>query len=90
VVVHFARRVYLLAGVVGLLFVSPMYFLEARIAILEKVSYGLAAPTLFAAGRVSLTIFGAGLIDLGFAVLFAVAYGNTPSRSQLAGAQPMA
>src|SRR5438876_9884810 len=112
----FARRVFLVAGVVGILFVFPMYFLEARIgenqpplithpeyfygfvgvtlvwqilflviardpirfrsimlvAILEKVSYGLAAPMLFATGRVPFTIFLAGLADLAFAVLFAV------------------
>src|SRR5438128_1850759 len=111
----FGTRVFLVAGLTGVLFVLPMYFLEARIgraqpithpeyyygfvgvtlvwqilffviarnpiryrpimlvAILEKVSYGLAAPMLFAAGRVSAPIFGTGLIDLGWAVLFAIA-----------------
>ena len=127
----FARRVFLLAGAVGILFVFPMYFLETRIGqslpppiahpeyfygfigvtlvwqilflviafdpiryrplmlvgILEKVSYGLAAPMLFGAGRVPLATFTTGLIDLAFAVLFAVAYGKTPSQSQPRSAQ---
>jgi hypothetical protein len=121
--VTFARGVFLSAGLIGVVFVLPHYFLEARIghdypppithpeyyygfagvtltwqilflviardpvrwrpimllAILEKVSYGLAVPMLFAAHRVSPLVFGTGLIDLGWAVLFAIAYGKTPS-----------
>ncbi len=47
------------------------------IAILEKVSYGLAVPMLFAAHRVGAWVFVGGLVDLAWAVLFAVAYGRT-------------
>jgi hypothetical protein len=49
-------------------------------AILEKLSYGLAVLMLFAAGRVGLVILSGALIDLVWAVLFAIAYGKTPDR----------
>jgi hypothetical protein len=48
------------------------------LAILEKLSYGVAAPMLFANGRVPAMVLVAGLIDLAWAVLFAVALGKTP------------
>jgi hypothetical protein len=51
------------------------------VAILEKISYGLALPMLFATHRVSAFIFLTGLIDLVWAVLFAVAYGKTPAQA---------
>ena len=124
VTVNVARRIFLLAGIVGILFVAPLYFSETRIgreqpppithpeyfygfigvtlvwqifflviardpmryrplmlvAILEKVSYAFATPILFALGRVPLETFAAGLVDAGFAVLFAIAYRKTPSQ----------
>jgi hypothetical protein len=49
------------------------------VAILEKVSYGLAVPMLFAARRVDVWVFVGGLIDLMWAVLFAISYGKTPT-----------
>lgn len=119
----YARRVFLFSGILGVLLVFPMYFLEERIgqnqpppithpeyyygflgvtlvwqilflviarnpikyrpimlvAILEKASYGLALPMLFAADRVPAVVFVAGLIDLVWAVLFAIAYGKVPA-----------
>lgn len=119
---EYARRVFLVGGILGVLFVVPMYFLEERIgqnqpppithpeyyygflgvtlvwqilflviagnplkyrpimlvAILEKASYGLALPMLFAAHRVPAFVFVAGLVDLVWAVLFAIAYGKVP------------
>src|SRR5262245_57410269 len=104
----FARRVFLGAGIYGLLVVFPLYFLEARIgeqqpppithpeyfygfvgvtcvfqllflliasdpvryrtimliAVLEKVSYGIAIPMLFATGRVPFIVLLGSLIDL--------------------------
>jgi len=53
------------------------------VAILEKVSYGLAVPMLFATNRVSAVTFLTGLIDLAWAVLFAVAYGKTPTQQDI-------
>jgi hypothetical protein len=120
---QFARRVFLAAGIYGLLVLSPMYFLESRLneqlpppithpefyygfaglalvwqlvflfvardpirqrqlmlfAILEKLSYGLAVPMLFATGRVGYVVLTGGVIDLVWAVLFAIAYGKTPA-----------
>lgn len=126
----FARRVFLVAGVVGILFVAPLYFLEDRIGqtqqppgmthpeyyygfagvtlvwqllflliasnpvkyrtlmlfgILEKVSYGLAVPMLYAAQRVPGVIVLAGVVDLVWAALFAIAYGKTPSDTDAIG-----
>jgi hypothetical protein len=76
-------------GFVGVTLVwQVLFFLIARnpvkyrpvmlIAILEKVSYGLAVPMLFSAGRVSAWVFAGGLVDLVWAVLFAIAFGMTP------------
>jgi hypothetical protein len=48
------------------------------VGVLEKVSFGLAMPMLFAAGRIPPDVFAASLVDLAFAVLFAIAYGKTP------------
>jgi hypothetical protein len=121
---QFARRVFLAAGIYGLLVVTPMYFLESRIgeqqpppithveyfygfvglalvwqlvflliarhpikyrtlmlfAVLEKASFGLAVPILFAMGRAQLPILIGSTIDLVWLVLFAIAYGKTPDR----------
>jgi hypothetical protein len=119
--VRFSGRVFLAAGIWGVLVVFPLYFLESLIgeqqpppithpehyygfvgvtlvwqilflviardplkyrsimliAILEKLSYGLAVPLLFAAGRVPGVILLPALIDLVWAALFAVAYRKT-------------
>jgi len=48
------------------------------VAILEKLSYGLAVPLLFAAGRVPVVAFVTGLPDLVWATLFAIAYWKIP------------
>ena len=118
----FSRRVFVAAGIWGLLIVFPLYFLEStinrgqpppithpefyygfvgvtvvwqllffviasdpikyraitRIAILEKLSYGLAVPLLYAAGRVPGVPFLISLPDLVWAALFAIAYWKTP------------
>jgi hypothetical protein len=115
---RFARRVFLAAGIYGVLVVLPQYSLEARIArdfpppithpeyfygfigvalawqvaflliardvrryrlvmlpaILEKVTFGLAAVLLYANGRVAGSIVVGGIVDLVFAALFAVAF----------------
>ncbi|OLC46937.1 MAG: hypothetical protein AUH43_12800 [Acidobacteria bacterium 13_1_40CM_65_14] len=121
---QFARRVFIAAGVYGLLVVGPMYVLESRIneqqppaithpeyyygfigvtlswqilyliigrhpikyrtimlvGIFAKTSYGIAACMLYAAGRLPFVVFAVSLIDLVWAVLFAIAYGKTPER----------
>jgi hypothetical protein len=121
---QFARRVFLAAGVYGLLVITPMYLLESRIgeqqpppithveyfygfvglalvwqlvflliarhpikyrtlmlfAVLEKASFGLVVPILFAIGRAPFPILIGSTIDLVWLVLFAIAYGKTPGR----------
>ena len=116
---RFARRVFLVAGIYGLIVLFPLYFLEGAIgqaypppithpdhfygfvgvaltwqlvflmiardvqrfrpimlvAVLEKLSYGVATMVLFAGGRVAGS--GAGGIDLLLALLFAVSYRAT-------------
>ena len=115
---RFSRRVFVAAGIWGLLIVFPLYFLEATInqqqpppithpeyyygfigvtlawqivylviagdpvkyrtiiliAILAKLSYGLAMSLLFATGRVPMVTFLTSLPDLVWAALFAIAY----------------
>jgi hypothetical protein len=109
----FAQRVFLVAGIYGVLTLLPQYFLEGRIAmenppmmhpeyfygfigvalawqcafllvardvqryrpfmlaaVLEKLSFGLAVPVLYAQGRVAALVAGVGVIDLLLAVLF--------------------
>jgi hypothetical protein len=51
------------------------------IAILEKLSFGVAAVVLYARGRVSSTVAGFGGIDLVFAALFLLAYRISRDRS---------
>ena len=46
-------------------------------SILEKLSFGVATVMLFAQGRLAALMLGAGLLDLVFAGLFAVAYVRT-------------
>jgi hypothetical protein len=46
-------------------------------AILEKASFATAAAVLYAQQRIPGQLFGAGMVDLTWGVLFAVAYGRT-------------
>ena len=121
---RFARRVFLIAGVYGVLIVLPQYSLEARIArdfpppithpeyfygfigvalawqvaflliardvqryrlmmlpaILEKVTFGVAAVLLYSTGRVAGSLLAGGIVDLVFAALFALAFRATRSK----------
>jgi hypothetical protein len=43
-------------------------------AILEKLSFGVAALVLYGHGRVAALVAGAGIIDLLFAVFFLLAF----------------
>lgn len=120
----FARTVFNVAGVYGVLVLVPQYFMEEKIgrdfpppvthpehfygfvgvalawqilffviardpvrlrpamvpAILEKLTFGIAAIVLYAQGRLAAPILGAGLIDLLLAALFFVALRKTPGR----------
>ena len=49
-------------------------------AILEKASFGVAVPILFAMGRAGFPILIGSTIDLVWLVLFAIAYGKTPDK----------
>jgi hypothetical protein len=119
---NFAKRVFSIAAVYGVIVLLPQYFMEARVgrdfpppithpehfygfigvalawqflffliardpvryrpvmlvAILEKLAFGIAAVVLFAQGRLAAPILAAGLIDLTFAVLFAISWRLTP------------
>jgi hypothetical protein len=119
---RFARWVFLLAGVSGILMVVPPYFLEAKTgqddpppvthpeyyygflgvtlawqflllviasdpvryrtamlpALLEKASFAIAIPVLYAAGRVASGWLVFASMDATWLVLFAVAYLRTP------------
>ena len=121
---RFARRVFLIAGVYGVLIVLPQYSLEARIArdfpppithpeyfygfvgvalawqvaflliardvqryrlmmlpaILEKVTFGVAAVLLYVNGRVAGSLVAGGMVDLVLAVLFALAFFATRAK----------
>jgi hypothetical protein len=48
------------------------------VALVEKLSFGLATIPLFAAHRIAADMLAAGLIDLTLAVLFVLAYRATP------------
>jgi hypothetical protein len=118
---RFAQRVFLVAGIYGVLVLLPQYSLERMIArdypppithpeyfygfigvalawqvaflliardvqryrllmlpaILEKVTFGVAVVLLYANGRAPGSIAGGGIIDLVFAVLFALAFRAT-------------
>ena len=120
---RFARWVFLIAGVYGVLLVLPQYSIEGMIArafppaithpeyfygfigvalawqvafllisrdvqryrlmmlpaILEKVTFGVAAVLLYANGRVAGSLVAGGILDLVFAVLFALAFRATRS-----------
>jgi len=119
----FASRVFILAGVYGLLVLPPFYFLEERIgrdtpppithpeyyygflgvtiawqiafvmigrnpvryrplmlvAVFEKVSYGVVALPMYVLGRIGGGPLMGGIIDLGLAVLFILAFQRTSS-----------
>jgi hypothetical protein len=114
----FFARVFLGAGIYGIVTLLPQYFLEEKLgrdfppplthpehfygfigvalawqfvfliiardvqrhrlfilpAILEKLSFGVAALVLYAQGRLAALVAGAGVIDLLFAVLFVLAF----------------
>lgn len=118
---RFAQRVFLVAGIYGLIVLMPQYFLEARIgrdfpppithpeyfygfvgvavawqlvfllisrdvvryrllmlpAVLEKLSFGLPALALYASGRTSAQMAGAGAIDLVLGALFVISFAAT-------------
>jgi hypothetical protein len=119
----FAKRVFLIAGIYGLLILPPHYFLEEKIGrdtppaithpeffygfvgvalawqvafliisrdpvryrlmmlpgILEKLGFGVAALVLYGQGRLAAPMLAAGIGDLVFAALFAVALVKTPN-----------
>jgi hypothetical protein len=50
-------------------------------AILEKVTFGAAAVMLYANGRVAGSLVAGGLVDLAFAVLFALAFRATHAKA---------
>jgi hypothetical protein len=128
---RFAKWVFLLAGVSGILIVVPPYFLERQTgedypppithpeyyygffgvtlawqflflviasdpvryrramlpAMLEKASFAVAIPLLYAAGRVPGLWIGFAAMDATWLVLFVVAYLWTPSEVPKGGEQ---
>ena len=118
----FAKTVFTVAGIYGIVALAPQYFLEQRIgrdfpppithpehfygfigvalawqflflviardpvrmrpaivpAILEKLAFAIAAPVLFALGRVPAAVLGFGIIDAVLATLFFVAMRRIP------------
>ncbi len=118
---RFARRVFLVAGIYGVLVLLPQYSIEEMIgrnypppithpeyfygfigvalawqvafliiardvqryrplmlpAILEKAAFGVAAVLLYANGRVTGSMAAGGIVDLMWAVLFALAFRAT-------------
>jgi hypothetical protein len=125
---RFAKWVFLVAGVSGILMVAPSYFLERRMgedyppainhpefyygfagvtlawqflflviasdparfrpamlpALLEKASFAIAIPVLYALGRVPAVWLGFASMDATWFVLFAISYFRTgsPPRSE--------
>jgi hypothetical protein len=122
---RFAKWVYLLAGITGVLMVAPPYFLEGQFgrdnpppvnhpelyygffgvtlswqvmflvigsdpvrfrramlpSMLEKASFAVAIPVLYALGRVSATWVGLASMDAAWLVLFFFAYLRTPKKA---------
>lgn len=119
---RFARYVFLVAGIYGIIALLPQYFLEDRLnrdfpppithpehfygfigvalawqvvfliiaqdvvrfrpimlaAVLEKLTFGIAAAVLFAGGRVTGAVMAFGAIDLLLAALFVASWLATP------------
>jgi hypothetical protein len=117
----FARRVFQVAAIYGLLVLVPQYFLEGRtgrdfppaithpeyfygfvgiavawqlaflviardpvryrplmpVAVVEKLAFGVPAMVLYATGRLSGQMLGAGLIDLTLGAFFIAAFRRT-------------
>jgi hypothetical protein len=126
---RFAKYVFLVAGVYGLLALAPQYFLESKIgadypppinhpeyfygfvgvalawqvvfliisrdparyrpimlaAVIEKITFGVAAIVLYAQGRVPGAILGFGCIDLVLCALFAASYVATSPHGAASG-----
>jgi hypothetical protein len=122
---RFARRVFIAAGIYGIVGVLPLYVLEGRlvehlppalthpefyygfagvalawqlaflvigsdparfrplmlVAVLEKLSYGIAVLVLAVQGRTPLPLVGTAVIDLVLAILFGAAYLRTRASS---------
>ena len=49
------------------------------VTCLEKLSFGIPTIVLFAQGRLSQSMLGAGLLDLTLGALFVIAYFKTPA-----------
>jgi hypothetical protein len=121
---RFAKIVFNVAAVYGLVVLVPQYFLEERfgrdfpppvshpehyygfvglalvwqlaflviardpvryrplmlVAVLEKLSFGLAVPVLYALGRVAPLVLAPAIVDLILGALFTAAYLKTPAR----------
>jgi hypothetical protein len=89
--VTFAKRVFLIAGIYGFIGIAvawqivflmisrePIRYRPIMLAaIVEKASFGLPAIVLYAAGKLSAQMLGAGILDLIFGALFIVAYART-------------
>ena len=126
----FAKYVFLIAGIYGLVGLTPHYFLEGHFsakhppaithpefyygfvgvalafqvlfiiisrdpvrlrpamiaAVLEKLSFGIAAIVLFLAGGINSPMLAAGILDLVFGALFVLAYIRTPAGQAQASA----
>jgi hypothetical protein len=126
---RFAKWIFLLAGVSGILMVVPPYFLERQTsedqpppithpeyyygffgvtlawqvmflviasdpiryrramlpAMLEKASFAIAIPLLYAAGRVAGVWLGFASLDATWLVLFVAAWFKTPKESLMEG-----
>lgn len=122
----FAKVIFLVAGIYGLLALLPQYFLEQQTgrdypppithpeyyygfigvavawqvvflilardparfrpimvpAVVEKLSFGVAAVILYGQQRLSALMLGGGVIDLILAALFVVAYVKTAGREK--------
>jgi hypothetical protein len=57
-------------------------------AVIEKISFAVAAIALFAGGRLPVIVLVFGMIDLSLATAFSVAFTLTPARLPLPGELP--
>lgn len=131
---RFAKVVFRVAAIYGLLVLVPQYFMESRIgrdypppithpehfygfigvavawqllflviasdparyrgafvpAIAEKLAFGIPAIVLYAQGRLSVPLLGAGLIDLTLATLFFICLKKVPRTAATTGSAPPA